>query len=66
MSLPGLANQPQNAPAPKQSFSVYTMMLIVAFIALVIGSVLLYQELNKYGAFPQWNVGNLNAPAAGS
>jgi len=37
-----LANQPQNAPAPKQSFSVYSMMLIVAFIALVIGSVLLY------------------------
>ena len=66
MSQPGLANQPQSASAPKQSFSVYTMMLIVAFISLVIGSVLLYNELNKYGAFPQWNTGNLNAPAAGS
>jgi len=42
------------APVGKQRFSVYTMMLIISFFALVAGSVLLYTELNKYGPFPQW------------
>lgn len=54
MSLPGSVNQPVSAPSGKQRFSVYTMMLILTFIALVIGSVLLYVELDKYGPFPQW------------
>jgi len=54
VSLPGSANPQVLAPVGKQRFSVYTMMLIISFFALVAGSVLLYTELNKYGPFPQW------------
>lgn len=38
-----------NAPKPaKQSAGIYTMLLIVSFIALVIGCVLLYLEMKRY------------------
>lgn len=47
------------------------MMLVISFIALVVGSVLLYYELDKYGRFPQWDTSAMKAapapsPAAGS
>ncbi|MFT5525722.1 MAG: hypothetical protein ACI9G1_004398 [Pirellulaceae bacterium] len=39
----------------KQRFSIYTMMLILAFFALVTGCTLLYFELKEYGEYPWWN-----------
>ena len=33
----------------KQRANVYTMMLIVSFMAMVLACVLLYRELDKYG-----------------
>ena len=71
MSLPGSASGPAaTVPPQKRGFSVYSMMLVISFIALVTGSVLLYYELDKYGRFPQWDTSEMNkppqAPAAGS
>jgi len=37
----------------KQRADIYTMMLIVAFLMLVLGSVLMYQELERY----KWDLG---------
>ena len=35
-------------PQQKQRANVYTMMLIVAFLALSIGSIILWRQLDKY------------------
>lgn len=66
MSLPGSANPQVSVPPGKQRFNVYTMMLIVSFIALVLGSVMLYTELNKYGPFPQWRTTEAGSTPTGS
>ena len=50
MSLPGSANQPAKPKA-----NVYTVMLIIAFMALVVGCALLAVELNRFGSYPQWS-----------
>jgi hypothetical protein len=39
----------------KQPLNIYTVMLIVSFSALLIGSILLYLELKNYGSFPWWS-----------
>lgn len=41
---------------PKQKVNIYTMMLILSFIALLVGAILMYMELNRFGSFPQWKV----------
>jgi len=40
--------------APKKAYDVYTVMLFIAFLALLGGCILLYIELTSYGAFPYW------------
>ena len=53
MSLPSSPSAP--APvAQKQGTNIYTVMLILAFLALTTGSILLYMELTKYGPYPWW------------
>ena len=58
MSQQNSDNNPQGAKAPvqKQRLNVYTVMLIVSFIAICTACALLYLELSKYGAYPWWNV----------
>lgn len=46
----------QTEPQTQPRFTVYSMMLIIAFIALTTGSVLLYLELQTYGEFPWWKI----------
>ncbi|PQO48004.1 hypothetical protein [Blastopirellula marina] len=41
---------------PKQKVNIYSMMLILSFIALLVGAILMYMELNRFGSFPQWKV----------
>jgi len=43
---------------PKQRANVYTMMLIAAFLALSVGSFILYKQLEKY----QWEREALQGP----
>lgn len=38
----------------KQPLNVYTVMLIIAFVALTIATLLLYLELAQWGSFPWW------------
>ena len=52
---PNLASRPAARPVQKQRLSVYTMMLIIAFFALVTACVLLLLELSDYGPYPWWN-----------
>lgn len=61
------ANSGNTPSAPqKQGFNVYSMMLILSFIALITGASLLASELSKYGAFPQWNTSEARSTGAGS
>ncbi|MFI4873843.1 MAG: hypothetical protein ACIALR_00790 [Blastopirellula sp. JB062] len=54
---------PQSSGNPsKQPLNIYAMMLILSFIALLIGAVLMYLELSRFGTFPQWKVSQ--SPAA--
>ena len=38
----------------KQRTSVYTVMLFISFAAIVLASILLYQELKMWGDYPWW------------
>jgi hypothetical protein len=46
--------KPAAAPVQKQRINVYTMMLILSFIALVTACILMYMELQSYGTYPWW------------
>ena len=54
MSQPGLASPQTSAPTTKHRFNIYTMMLLLSFIALTAGALIMYYELQKYGSFPYW------------
>ena len=52
-------------PTQKQKLNVYTMMLLLSFIALLTGTILLYMELNRYGdEFLNWWNTQGSRPAA--
>jgi hypothetical protein len=55
-------------PAPrtqKPASNVYTMMLILAFIAICVGCTVLYMHLSTYGSYPWWKVDpSITAPSA--
>jgi hypothetical protein len=53
MSLPSSPSPGQPA-VQKQGTNIYTVMLILTFLALVTGTVLLALELNRYGEYPWW------------
>ena len=38
----------------KQPFNIYTMMMFLAFSALLTGCILLYLELKLWGEIPAW------------
>lgn len=64
MSLPSSANPMM--PQEKQKTNVYTVMMILSFLALVTGTVVLSMELNRYGEYPWWraSAATSGAPAA--
>lgn len=37
----------------KQSFSIYTVMLIIAFVCLLIGTICLWVNINQYGGITE-------------
>ena len=53
MSLPSSASLGTNV-APKPGTNVYTVMLILAFCALLTATTLLAMELSRFGSYPQW------------
>jgi hypothetical protein len=46
---------PANRTAGKAPPNVYTVMLIISFLALVTACALLATELNRFGSYPWWN-----------
>ncbi|MEX0819718.1 MAG: hypothetical protein WD070_08985, partial [Pirellulaceae bacterium] len=42
------------APKQKQKISVYTVMLFIAFCAIVLACLLLWMELQMWGDYPWW------------
>jgi hypothetical protein len=44
-----------NRPAGKAQPNVYTVMLIISFLALVTACALLATELSRFGSYPWWN-----------
>jgi hypothetical protein len=47
-------NSASGRSVQKQQLNVFTVMLIVAFVAITIASLLLYLELRRWGSFPWW------------
>ena len=47
----------QTAVTRKQNFNIYSVMLIISFVCLLVGTLLLWLELSKYGAITDspWN-----------
>ena len=57
--------KPDGVNVQKPRTNVYTIMMILAFFAIVIGCVLLYLELKTYGDWPQWKgSGASSSPSA--
>ena len=55
--------QQQPVVVQKQRFNVYTMMLILAFLAICVSILLLYLELNLWGEPPWWNTSGAEVSA---
>lgn len=54
MSVPSSAN-PSYQPTEKPETNVFTVMLLLAFLALVVGCVLMHLELERFGPeYPYW------------
>lgn len=62
MSLPSSANPQPAAPVVKQGTNVYTVMLVLAFLAIVTSCILLYMELTQYGNWPWWDTQSVGVP----
>jgi hypothetical protein len=55
------------APVEKQHTNVFTMMLMVSFLALVLGSVMFAMEWQRFPTNPPWDTTKgIQAPAAPS
>lgn len=50
------------APTIKRSLDIYTLMLLIAAIAMLLGTVLLFIELSRWGSFSElpWNTTSAN------
>ncbi len=59
MSLPNSANPQPAPPVVKQATNIYTVMLLLAFLAIVTACVVLYLNLQQYGTYPWWNTGSV-------
>lgn len=51
-----LANSLSSPQPEKQSTNIYTVMLIVSFVAILTATVILAMELNRFGPFPHWQL----------
>ena len=54
-------SEPQSQPTSKQSLNIYTMMLVISFIAMLAGTFMLLLELRKWGNFPNEQPWNTNS-----
>lgn len=62
MSKPELKSASGGVAVQKPQANVYTMMLILSFLAICVACSLLWLELKSYGEWPQWKVDVKAAP----
>ncbi len=55
MSQPNSVDSFDGGAVQKQKLSIYTMMLIISFLAITTACLLLYLELKRWGSYPWWN-----------
>ena len=48
------ASQPTRPAVQKQPLNVYTIMLVIAFLALLLANILLWAELRRWGTGVRW------------
>lgn len=48
----------------KQKMNIYTMMLIISLLCIGAACMVLWFELQEYGAYPWWKTGGITAPAS--
>ena len=66
MSQPDLSSaNPPGVLAPKPKTSIYSMLLLVSLLAILLGCLFLFLEIQKYGGFGQvkGKVSSLSQPA---
>ncbi len=54
MSQPNSVENPTGEAVQKQKLNIYTMMLLIAFLAIATACLLLYLELRRWGSYPWW------------
>jgi hypothetical protein len=54
VSQPSSVENPTGEAVQKQKLNVYTMMLVIAFLAITTACLLLYLELRRWGSYPWW------------
>jgi hypothetical protein len=57
VSQPKSVDLSTGLPAQKPRTNVYTMMLLLSFVAIIVAVVVLWAALGEYGDFPQWETG---------
>lgn len=50
-----MSPQSSDKSGRKSSLNIYTVMLLISFMALTTGAILLFLELQRFGNWPQWN-----------
>ena len=63
MSLPSSASPRPVAPVVKQATNIYTVMLLLAFLAIVTATVVLYLNLKQFDPYPWWNTSSVGMPS---
>ena len=63
MSLPSSASPQPVAPVVKQATNIYTVMLLLAFLAIVTATVVLYFNLKQFDPYPWWNTSSVGMPS---
>ena len=48
------AKKKPSVPIRKPDTDIYTVLLLLSFLAVCIACLLLWLELGRYGSFPQW------------
>ena len=64
MSQPNSVENPAGEAVQKQKLSIYTMMLLISFLAITTACLLLYLELRRWGDYPWWSTEEVLTPTS--
>jgi hypothetical protein len=57
MGQPSAESSSAPAPTAKRPLDMYTLLILIAFVAMLIGTIILFVELSRWGLFTglPWN-----------